>query len=152
MFEFTIKPDGADEYQLTADSRDISMWERTTHKASVGQLVEDMKMSELEKIACFAARRAGRFDGEMDRFRAECAIEFHEDDEEDLLGDLLAEHEAGEIDAEMLVERLRELRGEQAEPSGVDPTHPAPSAGTSSPSPSQPASRRKSGAKKATGR
>lgn len=152
MFEFTIKPDGADEYQLTADSRDISMWERTTHKASVGQLVEDMKMSELDKIAHFAAIRHRKFDGPVDQFRLTCAIEFHEDDEEDLLGELLAEHEAGEIDAEMLVERLRELRGESAEPNEVDPTHPAPSAGTSSPSPSRPASRRKSGAKKATGR
>lgn len=149
MFEFTIKPDGADEYQLTADSRDISMWERTTHKASVGQLVEDMKMSELEKIACFAARRSGKFDGEMDRFRAECAIEFHDDEDE--VQAVLDEHEAGDIDAETALTRIRELRDPDGERE-PDPTLPALSAGTSSPSPSRPVSRRKSGAKKVTGR
>lgn len=150
MFTFTIRPDDGEPYELTADSRDISMWERTTHKASMGSLVEDMKMSELEKIACFAARRSGKFDGEMDRFRAECAIEFH-DDEGDEVQAVLDEHEAGDIDAETALTRIRELRDPEAERE-ADPTLPAQSAGTSSASPSPRASRRRSGGRKATGR
>lgn len=57
MFTFNITPDGGTPFTVTATSRDIAQWEKTTKDASLHQLQEKMRMTDLYKICWIAARR-----------------------------------------------------------------------------------------------
>lgn len=75
MFTFDVTPDGADTYRLVADSRDISLWERTTKGGpTLAKLQDNAAISDLEVIAFHAASRQGLFEGPLAEWRATCAI------------------------------------------------------------------------------
>jgi len=83
MFKFTITDDTGVAHDVTATSRDVVMWERTTRGASLGQLKDAMRYTDLYKIAYFAAKRTGLFDGNETSFVEQFDLEVvaEEDDE-----------------------------------------------------------------------
>lgn len=82
LFTFTVKPDGQDEYQVDATSRDILNWEKTTKGASLGKFESDPQITDVYKIAHFAARRTGLFTGTLQEFESGVDIEFEKDEDE----------------------------------------------------------------------
>src|SRR6266545_395476 len=82
MFNFTVVPDDGDAYELVADSRDIYRWEKSNRGKTVGQLLDDMNMTDLYDLAWRAARRLGHFDGTLAEFVDSCAIKNHYDEED----------------------------------------------------------------------
>jgi hypothetical protein len=67
VLKFTITPtDGRERYSLRATSRDILMWERTTKGGrTMGQLLNDLPVADLYKVARFAAIRQGLISSEV---------------------------------------------------------------------------------------
>jgi len=84
MFNFQVAPDNGDEYPLVADSRDVYRWEKSNRGKTVGQLLEDMNMTDLYDLAWRAARRQGHFDGTLAEFVDTCAIKNVDDAQEDV--------------------------------------------------------------------
>lgn len=76
LFTFIVKPDGGDEFEVEATSRDILNWEKTTPKASLGKFESDPQIGDVYKIAHFAARRNGFFTGALKDFEDTVDIEF----------------------------------------------------------------------------
>ena len=75
MFDFTVTPDSAEPYEVTAGSRDVLVWERTTKGASLASLAEGMKIGDMYRIAHIASRRLGLFDSDLKTFEETCEIE-----------------------------------------------------------------------------
>ena len=63
MIKFRIKPDGLDEFLVTAESRDIHRWELVTKGVTFQGLMESMSMIHMYRIAYFACKRQGLFEG-----------------------------------------------------------------------------------------
>ena len=83
MIEFSIEPDGGDRYTVTADSRDVYVWEKTSRdKVSFQQLMETLQMTEMYRLAHIASRRQGMFSGTLDEFAAGCILHFDPEVEE----------------------------------------------------------------------
>ena len=76
MIDFTIKPDAGDEYDITATSRDVLMWEKTTKGAVFSKLMEQLTMVDLFKVAYFACKRQGMFAGTQAEFEATHELAF----------------------------------------------------------------------------
>lgn len=123
---FQVDPDDGDPYRIVADTRDLYVWEKTTpnKQLTLQQVGEELRLVELYRIAWIAARRQGMYAGTLDDFAATHQVEPTGEDEDE-----------------------EEGTDEEAVPTG-----PAASAGPSSRSPSPPASPRRSGPKKASGR
>jgi hypothetical protein len=84
MFDFTITPDSGEPFQVTAGSRDVLTWERTTKGASLATLASGMKIGDMYRIAHIASRRLGLFNGDLATFEESCEItEADETDEPD---------------------------------------------------------------------
>ncbi len=79
MFSFTVKPDAAEPFEVTATSRDIVQWEKLGRGRSIGKLAENPAMSDLYSLAHVAARRAGLFAGTLPDFEAGVDLDFQED-------------------------------------------------------------------------
>lgn len=75
MFTFVIKPDVGEPYEVTGDSRDISLWERTGRDRSLGNLERNMRISDIEAIAHIAAQRHGISAGTLREFSERNAID-----------------------------------------------------------------------------
>lgn len=76
MFKFKVNPDGGEQFEVEATSRDIARWEAARKGRSIGALIEDLKMSELVDLAWFAADRRGETDLDIAEFRAGVDIDF----------------------------------------------------------------------------
>lgn len=76
LFTFTVKPDGGDEFEVEATSRDILNWEKTTKGASLGKFEKDPQITDVYKIAHFAAKRTQQFAGNLQEWEATVDIEF----------------------------------------------------------------------------
>lgn len=83
MISFKVVPDDAEPYEVTAGSRDIAHWEKTTKGAALIQLKEGLRITDLYKIAWIAARRKSLFAGELAEFEKTCEIEYEEEPEPD---------------------------------------------------------------------
>jgi hypothetical protein len=89
MFTFRIEPDGGEAFQVTAKSRDLVRWEQGVglpgrpagRPRSLASVQQDMSMSALSEIAFVAARRAGKFDGDLHGFQDACEFELISGDE-----------------------------------------------------------------------
>ena len=81
MFTFTITPDGEESFRVTASSRDLVQWERRNKSASLTALREQMRMTDLYKIAYIAAVRQHFYDGTEQEFNDSCDLELEEEDE-----------------------------------------------------------------------
>lgn len=79
MIEFTVAPDDAEKYKVTAESRDIVVWERTGKGKSFASLMDDLRMTEMYRVAHIASRRQGLYDGTLPEFEAGVNLEFDVD-------------------------------------------------------------------------
>lgn len=68
MFRFKVIPDEGESFEVTATTRDIARWERTTKGASLVALQKDMKVTDLYKVAFYATQRQGLYDGTQKEF------------------------------------------------------------------------------------
>lgn len=60
MISFLIRPDNGEPYKLTAESRDIYVWEKTTKSGKVfNEAVANTSMIDCYEMAHIAARRQG---------------------------------------------------------------------------------------------
>ena len=83
MFDFKLTPEGGDTFEVTAGSRDVLQWEKTTKGASFGSIANGLKITDLYKIAWIAAKRQDHFTGTLAEFEASVELEFDEQDEPD---------------------------------------------------------------------
>lgn len=74
MIKFKVTPDGADEFIVTAESRDILTWERVTKGVTFQGLMENMSMIHMFRIAYFACKRQGLWDGNEKDFESSVDI------------------------------------------------------------------------------
>jgi hypothetical protein len=83
MFTFTVKPDNGEPYEVTAGSRDVLVWERTSKGNSFGSLRDGLHMGDLYRIAHIASRRLGLFTADLKTFEETCELDFDEEEEPD---------------------------------------------------------------------
>lgn len=83
MLNFRVMPDGGEPYEVTATTRDILKWERTTKGASFHGLQRDMHIADLYRCAYYAAQRLGLFAGSAVAFEDTCDIDILDDQEEE---------------------------------------------------------------------
>lgn len=83
MFEFTVKPDQGDAFDVAATTRDVVAWERGGKNRSFSQLANDVRMGDMYALAYTAAKRQGLFDGTLADFETSVDLEFAETDEPD---------------------------------------------------------------------
>lgn len=84
MFEFKVIPDGGEPYELTATSRDVYTWERTSKGRNLRTLRDGIAMADLYELAWIAARRQGLTTLDNPRAFADSAdLEFEEEDQEE---------------------------------------------------------------------
>lgn len=83
MFTFKIKRDDEDEStELTADTRDILLWERATKGASLSRLQTQMLMGDMYSLCWWACKRQKLQPGQLqlEAFEMEYALEFETED------------------------------------------------------------------------
>lgn len=83
MFRFKITPEDGNPYELVASSRDVLQWERRNKGASMSRLQAEMRMTDVYKIAYFAATRQNGYPGTEADFTDEVDLELLDDEEED---------------------------------------------------------------------
>jgi len=84
MFTFTVTPDDGDPYDVTAGSRDVLRWERTTKGKTVGSLSDaaTLRMEDLFKLAWVASTRFGLYTGSLADFESTVDVEMKDDEDE----------------------------------------------------------------------
>lgn len=70
MYEFTVKPDGAESYEVTATTRDVLRWEKSGQSKgkptrNMQSMVDEPAIADLYEIAFYAAKRTGHFEGSL---------------------------------------------------------------------------------------
>lgn len=79
MFTFKVKPDGKKSFEVTATTRDVIQWEKTSKK-NIAQFPDGLPMQHIYKIAHLSAARQGKFSGEYQEFEDTCDLDILEDD------------------------------------------------------------------------
>lgn len=123
MIDFEVTPDAGEMYKVTATSRDVYVFEKTNKGKSFAQIMNDVHMTDMYRLAHLAAKRQQMFDGTLDDFVGSVDITPIEDDGGSLrerLAQLLNECTDAELD-EVPIGDLRALLLEDGEP---DPTQP----------------------------
>lgn len=64
-----VTPEDAETYRLVCKSRVIAQWEQTFRGASLAKLERDGSASDLVAIAFIGAKRAGKWDGNLNGFQ-----------------------------------------------------------------------------------
>lgn len=82
MFTFDIRPDAAATYKVTATSRDVVLWEKTTPGRTFNDLGRPA-MADFYGLAHLASKRLGLFDGTRKEFEDSVDLEIVEDEEPD---------------------------------------------------------------------
>ncbi|MGA6164308.1 hypothetical protein [Amycolatopsis magusensis] len=83
MITFKLKDDTAETQEVTATTRDILNWERTTKGKSFGGLMDNQEIGDFYKIAFFAAKRTIGFAGTQQEFEQRYDLEFEVEEEAD---------------------------------------------------------------------
>lgn len=83
MFDFKVTPDDGDEFTVTADSRDVLVFERASKGRTLANLVEDKSYVDLYRLAHIASKRQGKFTGPLDEFEQTCVLDTVGDEEDD---------------------------------------------------------------------
>lgn len=83
MIEFSVNPENGDAYEVTATSRDVLLWEKTTKGRSVKTLMDDVSLVDMYKIAYLASQRQGLFHGTIKEFEDSVDLDFEETDQPD---------------------------------------------------------------------
>ncbi|WP_188193445.1 hypothetical protein [Nonomuraea sp. SYSU D8015] len=74
MIDFTVTPDNGEPYDVKAGSRDVLVWEKTSKGRSFQSLMNDLRMEDMYKLAHFAAKRQGLFEGTLKEFEETCEL------------------------------------------------------------------------------
>jgi hypothetical protein len=83
MITLKVTPDEGTAYLVTATSRDVLTWEKTTTgKKSFMHLMSEPNLIDFYKLAHLASWRQGLFSGTFQEFEAQCEVAFEEEDEE----------------------------------------------------------------------
>jgi hypothetical protein len=77
---FRVTPDGGEPYEVTAGTRDVLVWEKTTPGAVASGLAEQQSLVDMYKIAWIASRRHGLFDGTLQQFEQNCDLDDGKDE------------------------------------------------------------------------
>lgn len=80
MIEFIVKPDDADQYNVTATARDILVWEKGGKHRSFTTMMQELPLVDLYKIAWIASRRHGLYDGTQEAFETTVDLVFDEEE------------------------------------------------------------------------
>lgn len=83
MITLTVTPDGGEPYTVTATSRDVMTWEKTTKGKSFVDLINEPTLTDLFKVAHLASWRQGLYTGSFQEFEKSCEVTGLMDDEED---------------------------------------------------------------------
>lgn len=83
MYTFTVQPDGGESFEVTASTRDVLKWEKTTKGATVARLERNPSIVDLYAIAWHASKRAKLFAGSLAEFEDTCDIVTHDEDQDD---------------------------------------------------------------------
>lgn len=78
MFTFKVTPDTGEPFTVEAGTRDVLMWEKVAKGKTINQLMADLAMADLYKIAHLAAIRQQLFTGPLAEFEQTCDIELDE--------------------------------------------------------------------------
>ena len=81
MFDFKVVPDNGESYEVTAGSRDVLVWEKTSKGKNLLTFRDSLAMNDLYRLAHIASRRTGQFHGDFKEF--EETVELDLVDEED---------------------------------------------------------------------
>lgn len=69
MFTFTVQSvDDGEQWQVTADSRDVVMWEKAHKGRTMKTLTENPSMTAYYELAHFAAKRQRLYNGSLNDF------------------------------------------------------------------------------------
>jgi hypothetical protein len=78
-----VTPDGEEPYTVTATSRDVLLWEKSTKDKSFVDLVQAPTLVDLYRVAHIASHRQGLFAGNYATFEQTCEVNgIDEDDPE----------------------------------------------------------------------
>lgn len=80
MITVTLRPDHGEPFEVTAGTRDIYTWEKTSKGKTFSQLQEDPSVVDMYEIAWHAARRQGLFTGPLADFVATYELEQEDSD------------------------------------------------------------------------
>lgn len=84
MITLTITPDNGEPYKVTATSRDVFAWEKTTKgNKSFVDLLNEPTLTDLYRVAHLACWRQGLFTGNQAEFEATCEVTAGFEEEED---------------------------------------------------------------------
>lgn len=82
MIDFTVKPDGAEPYQVTATARDVLVWEKAAKSRTFVKMMSELPLADLYIIAHIASRRHGLFSGNLHDFENSVDLVFEGEDED----------------------------------------------------------------------
>lgn len=82
MLNLKIIPDDGEAFAVVATSRDIAKWEKTTKGATFAGFQAEQKLSDLYKIAFYAAKRRGLWDGTLAELEDGADLDILDDDED----------------------------------------------------------------------
>lgn len=82
-FNFTVAPDGAEPFEVTAKSRDLAHWERQFKGVSIDRLANNPTVNDLESLAWVTSSRRGVFQGNLNEFREQCDFDMLDADEDE---------------------------------------------------------------------
>lgn len=81
MITVTLRPDHGDPIEVTAGTRDVYMWEKTTKGKTFSQFQESPSIADFYEITWHAVRRQGLFTGSFNEFVAAYELEAEGEDE-----------------------------------------------------------------------
>lgn len=82
MIDLKISPDNEESFVVTAEPRDILVWERTGQNRSFDSLMSAMRMSDLYDIGFITGRRLGLITMDKPTFEQTCNVEPHAETKE----------------------------------------------------------------------
>lgn len=82
MLRLKIMPDDGDPFEVTATTRDIAKWEKTTKGASFAGFQAEQKITDLYRIAFHAATRQGLYVGNLAAFEDGVDLDILDSDED----------------------------------------------------------------------
>jgi hypothetical protein len=81
MLRLKIMPDDGEPFEVTATTRDIAKWEKTTRGATFAGFQADQKITDLYRIAYHSVVRQGLYTGTLTDFEDSTDLDVLDDEE-----------------------------------------------------------------------
>lgn len=82
MLDFTVKYDSGEQFEVTADSRDVVVFERTSKGRTLNDLIEGKSFTDMYRLAWIASKRQGLITTDLATFEKDAVLELGDDDDE----------------------------------------------------------------------